>query len=169
MTTSDIPNLPLPLLCLQGTDVKLKGTIDCLDALPQILVKAYEPFVMSRFHYGVLLSVVGDCCWYKQNHEVVIAALNENLDEKYLTIQCSKRALASNYSIKPLQLSKETFAPYVEKKRGVPTTITAQGTTPENTHVTTQETTPKETTDNVQLFYQGMAFTFHTGKQKSTR
>eukprot|EP00957_Ditylum_brightwellii_P008766 664670-Ditylum_brightwellii.AAC.1 len=61
MTPSDIPNLPLSLLGLQGADVQLKDTVrnhdshvDCLAALPQILVKPYEPFAMSRFHYGAL-------------------------------------------------------------------------------------------------------------------
>eukprot|EP00957_Ditylum_brightwellii_P048063 3649586-Ditylum_brightwellii.AAC.1 len=69
MTPSDIPKLPLSLLGLQETDVKLKGTvrkhdsqIDCLDALRQVLVKAYEPFVMSRFHHEALPSVIGDFC-----------------------------------------------------------------------------------------------------------
>eukprot|EP00957_Ditylum_brightwellii_P200968 15319493-Ditylum_brightwellii.AAC.1 len=87
MSPSDIPNLPLSLLGLQGIDVKLKDTvrnhdshvithnkeclelplqIDCLAALPQILVNAYEQFAMSRFHYGALPPVVGDFCCYKK-------------------------------------------------------------------------------------------------------
>ena len=164
---------------MQGTDVKLKDIVrnhdfhvithnkkclelslqkDCLAALPQILVKAYEPFAMSRFHYGALLSDVGDFCCYKENHEVVMTTLNDKLDETYLTIQCSKRVLASDYrynfhnklnqldtlfadvkekhllhSIKPLQSQEEIFAPYVEKKQQLPTTTTIQGTMPENT------------------------------------
>eukprot|EP00957_Ditylum_brightwellii_P015191 1144076-Ditylum_brightwellii.AAC.1 len=85
MTASDIPNLPLSLLGLQETDARLKVTarnhdshVDCLDALPQVLVKAYEPFAMSTFHYGDLPSVIGNYCWYKENHEVVMA--NGNIE-----------------------------------------------------------------------------------------
>ena len=132
---------------------------------------------MYKFHYGGLPSVVGDFCRYKESHEVAIKVLNERLDDVYLNIQCSKRVLASDYrynfrinstqlnslfadvnekkllhTLKPLPLPQETFAPYVEKKQGLPTTIITQGTMLENTHVTTPATTPTEATDNVPIF-----------------
>eukprot|EP00957_Ditylum_brightwellii_P138060 10525530-Ditylum_brightwellii.AAC.1 len=52
------------------------------------------------------------------------------------------------------------FAPYVEKKQALPTTTTTQGTTPENTHVTTPVTTPTEATDNVPNFLSKSGFYF---------
>ena len=106
-----------------------------------------------------------------------MTVLNEKLDDVYLNIQCSKRVLASDYrynfrnnstelnslfadvnekkllhTLKPLHSPQETFAPYVEKKRGLSTTPATQGTLPTNTQVTTAATTPPEAMDNVPNF-----------------
>ena len=115
----EIPNLPLSLLGLQESDVQLKEkvrnhdqtiikynkelyqqhlTVTMSMSLQKLIEKGDTDWVTSKYHYSVLPSELGDYCLEKKDYVVGDVKFDINIDKRYLSIQCSKHVLASDYN-----------------------------------------------------------------------